>query len=95
MPDAPKHPYSIASNSVLISYLEHPVQTWDAPDSANPGRTSEHERLDRMGQATDFRGVAVQPKVIGNLLIAFVHHHHRHFSIRIDKGGGEQLASAG
>ncbi len=37
---------------------------------------SENERLDRMGQATDFRGVAVDPKVIRNLLIAFVHHHH-------------------
>jgi hypothetical protein len=48
-----------------------------------------------MGQATDFRGLAVNPKVIGNLLVALVHYHHRYFSIRIDKRSGEQLASAG
>src|SRR6267378_1351424 len=57
-------------------------------------RTSEHERLNGMGQAADFSGVAIQPEKIGNLLIGFVHHHHRHFSIRIDEGGRKQRTSA-
>src|SRR6266436_10417829 len=56
--------------------------------------TSEHECLNRMWQAADLRGVAVQPEKIGNLLIGLVHYHHRHFSIRIHKGGGKQGTSA-
>jgi len=47
-----------------------------------------------MWQATDLGRLAIQPKVIGNLLIGLVHHHHRDLSIRIDKGSGKQWASA-
>src|SRR5438034_6249127 len=57
--------------------------------------TSEDERLNRMGQTADFCGVTVQPEKEGNLLIGSVHHHHRHFSIRVDEGGGKQSTSAG
>jgi hypothetical protein len=59
------------------------------------GCTSEHKRLNRMGQATDFGGLAVQPKVIGDLLVALVHHHYGYFSIGIDKSSGKQLAPGG
>src|SRR5439155_344409 len=43
-----------------------------------------------MWQAVDFRGLALDPEVIRNLLIAFVHHHHRHFAVRVDKGSRKQ-----
>src|ERR1700675_4597124 len=56
---------------------------------------SEHQRLNRTRQATDWGGLAVNPKIVGNLLVALVHHHHRYFPIRIDKSSGKQLASAG
>src|SRR4029077_14616581 len=56
--------------------------------------TSEHECLNRMWQAADLHSVAIEPEKIGNLLIGFVHHHHRHFSIRVHKGGGKQRTSA-
>jgi hypothetical protein len=47
-----------------------------------------------MRQATDFGGLAVNPEVIGDLLVALVHNHYGYFPIGIDKGSGKQLASA-
>jgi hypothetical protein len=38
-----------------------------------------------MRQAVDFDSLAVQPKVIDDLLVALVHHHYGCFSIRITK----------
>jgi hypothetical protein len=48
-----------------------------------------------MGQATDFRSLTVHPKVIGDLLIAPVHHHHGNLAIRIDESSGKQLTPTG
>ena len=46
------------------------------------------------GKLVTSAALAVQPQVIGDLLIGFVHHHYRHLSIRIEKGSGKQRASA-
>lgn len=47
-----------------------------------------------MGQAVDWGGLSMQPKVTRDLFVALVHHNHRHFSIRIYEGSGKKLASA-
>lgn len=47
-----------------------------------------------MRQAADFGGLAAQPKIIGDILVALVHDHDGYFSVGIDERRGKQLAPA-
>src|SRR5438045_6133340 len=47
-----------------------------------------------MRQTLHFRGLSPHPKVIGNFLVASIHHHRRHFPGGVYKSGGRERAPA-
>ena len=48
-----------------------------------------------MRQAHQFNSLVAEIKPVGNLFAGFVHHHHRNFSVFVDKSRGEQLRPVG